>query len=106
MLDEAVLCVKCGCYANGSDLQNGVEAPAPEPSKERGVVTAAKVFMIIGTVIIALYTCLIGLAWCLPMTLSYFKKVKSGEPIGIGFKVCTLLFVSLISGILMLCDDQ
>ncbi|MBO5906627.1 MAG: zinc ribbon domain-containing protein [Clostridia bacterium] len=73
---------------------------------ESGVTTAAKVFLVIGTIIMALSTYLIGLAWCIPMTIHYFNKIKNGQAIGTGFKVCTLLFVSLLSGILMLCDKD
>lgn len=75
--------------------------PAPQPS---GLSVAAKVFMIISTVVYGLY--IIPLAWCLPMTISYSKKIKNGEPVSTGFKVCTLLFVNLIADILMLCDNN
>ena len=47
--------------------------------------------------------CLIPLAWSIPMTVIVKKKLNNNEPIGIGFKICTLLFVNLISGILLLC---
>jgi len=40
------------------------------------------------------------------MTVVYFRKVKNHEPIGTGFKVCSLLFVSLVGGILMLVDND
>ena len=40
------------------------------------------------------------------MTSAYFKKVENNERIGVGFKVCALLFVDMIAGILMLCDDK
>ncbi len=74
--------------------------------KPSGLATAAKVLMIIGTIINGLTGYLIPLAWCIPMTVVYCNKLKSGEPIGTGFKVCSLLFVSLIGGILMLCDKE
>ncbi|MBR2441835.1 MAG: hypothetical protein IKB20_02055 [Clostridia bacterium] len=60
--------------------------------------------MIIATVVLGLY--IIPLAWCLPMTISYCKKIKENRPISTSFKVCTLLFVNLIAGILMLCDKD
>ena len=31
------------------------------------------------------------------------NKVKNGEPVGVGLKICMLLFVSLIGGIFALC---
>ena len=124
LFDEAVVCVKCGCLTEGQatsvDQQSIYNQRNEIPSqpigvpptmqgafaKSNGNATAIKIFLIIGTVIMALYTFCIGLAWCLPMTLSYCGKVKRGEPISTGFKVCCLLFVSLIAGILMLCDNN
>ena len=76
-------------------------APVQQPS---GLSTAAKIFMIISTVVMGLY--IIPLAWCLPMTISYFNKIKNRQPVSTGFKVCTLLFVNTIAGILMLCDKD
>jgi hypothetical protein len=64
----------------------------------------ATVFMIIGTILMAICTFGIGLVWCLPMIFSYSKKLQTGAPVSTGFKVCTLLFVNTIAGILMLCD--
>ena len=89
-VDEAVLCVNCGC--------------AFERTAVSGLKKAAKVLMIISTVFLGLY--ILPLAWCLPMTISYSKSIKKGKRIGTGFKVCTLLFVNLIAGILLLCDDE
>ncbi len=100
LYDEAVICTNCGCatgFNNARSLSSG--------SKNEGLKTAAKVLMIVGTVFTSLYGFFIPLAWCLPMTLSYFKKVKNGEPVSTGFKVCSLLFVNTVAGILMLCDN-
>ena len=99
LLDEAVICTKCGCAVENSVIFSS----APRKS---GVVTATKVFMIIATVLMALWTFGIALAWCLPLTIGYCNKIKRGEPISTGFKVCSLLFVSMIAGILMLCDNN
>lgn len=52
------------------------------------------------------FVSLLPLIWVTIMTKHYFKATKNGEPVGVGFKVCTLLFVSLIAGILMLCDTS
>lgn len=78
-------------------------APQPAP-RQSGLVTATKILMVLGTIVNAFYV--IPLAWCIPMTISYFNKVKTGQPISTGFKVCSLLFVSLLGGILMLCDKD
>ena len=56
LLDDAVICPKCGCAVEG--MRN------PEAVDNRsGLQTAAKIFMIIGC--IAIGWCLIPLAWCI-----------------------------------------
>ena len=97
LADEAVICVGCGC-----EVQQ--EKQAPSNNKPSGLQVAAKVLMIISTVVMGLY--IIPLAWCIPMTVSYSKNLKRGKPISTGFKVCSLLFVNTIAGILMLCDNN
>ena len=64
--------------------------------------TAIKVFLIIGTIFQAFYTLGIALFWCIPMTVHYFRNAGW---VNTGYKVCTLLFVNTIAGILMFCDD-
>jgi len=85
--------------------------PAPQAQqaaqtehKFTGLQLAAFILMIISTV--GMGWMLIPLAWCIPMTVSYYNAVKQGRPVSMGLKVCTLLFVNLISGILMLVDSD
>ncbi len=121
--DDAIFCSTCGHATEpqpNQQTQNPDQTPlwAQQPNQtplwaqppmrtaNSGLVTAAKVLMILGTIIMALYTFGIALAWCLPMTISYFRRTQDGRPISTGFKVCTLLFVSMIAGILMLCDNS
>ena len=92
MLDEADVCVKCGCQ---------VKAPAKKDDTMKIVI---KIFMIIGC--ISFGWAIIPLAWCIPMTVTTFKKLDAGEPFSTGFKVCTLIFVSLVAGICMLCSED
>lgn len=93
--DETVFCPNCGRSIDN----NGVST-----SNDSTLKTVAKVFMVIGTVVMGI--AIIPLLWCVPMTISYFNKTKRGEPVSVGFKVCTLLFVNMIAGILMLCDKD
>lgn len=102
LFDEAVICVKCGC-----PTECGMQFQQPAATtKNSGLSTAAKVLMIITTVYAGLCTLGIALSWMLPMTISYSRRIKDGRPIGTGFKVCSLLFVNTIAGILMLCDNE
>ncbi len=74
-------------------------------SESNGLKIAAKVFLILGAVV-TLYTIWFSFIWSIPMIIIYFNKVKKGEKIGIGFKIASMLLVSMIGGILMLCDKE
>ncbi len=98
MFDEAVICVKCGCPCESQ------EEKSPVVVQNRGLEVAIKVFLILATVINGFY--LIPLLWCIPMTVHFFKSAKKQKPMGVGYKICVLLFVSLISGLLLLCKTE
>lgn len=95
--DEAVVCVKCGRSVAPLPQQ-----PAVRQDNSLGEV--AKVFLILGC--IAQGWLLIPLAWCLPITISVFHRLRDNRPVGTGLKVCALLFVSMIGGICLLCMND
>lgn len=73
--------------------------------------TAAYVLGIIGTIavgwcLIPLIWCLIPLIWCIPMLVKVKAAMDGKEKLSVGFKVCYLIFVSLIGGILLLFDKD
>lgn len=80
-------------------------APYPQTHTPTSMQTAAKILMIIGCVLSG-FAYLIPLCWTIPMTVHYCRAVKEGRYVGVGFKVCSLLFVSTIAGILMLVDGN
>ncbi len=96
MVEEAVVCPSCGCSV--------VQENVVEKNGDDGLAVASKIFLIIGC--IAQGWLLLPLAWCLPITISVCKKMKRGEPVGTGLKVCALLFVNTIAGILLLCRSD
>ncbi len=65
---------------------------------------AAFILCLIATIEMGAF--LIPLAWCIPMTVSVYKAYKGEEYLSTGFKVCTLLFVSMIGCILLLCEND
>ena len=71
-------------------------------SSNSGLFTAAFVLMIIGTVIMAISTYGIALAWGIPMTIHCARIRQGTKPNTIAFGVCSLLFVGIIAGILLL----
>ena len=95
IVDEAVVCPGCGCAI--------LEAKKSDGGND-GLAVASKIFLILGCV--AQGWLLLPLAWCLPITISICNKMKNNEPVGTGLKVCSLLFVNLIGGILLLCRSD
>ena len=69
-----------------------------------GLAVASKIFLILACILQGWM--ILPLAWCLPITISVCNKMKRGEPVGTGLKICALLFVSLIGGILLLCRSD
>lgn len=94
--DEAVVCIHCGCRADNTQKTSG--------EKDDTLSTVIKVFLVLGC--IGCGWLLIPLAWCIPITVSIFKKLDSGEPISTGLKVVTLIFVNMIAGICLLCKND
>lgn len=97
--DEAVVCIKCG--RSIAPTSSAVEKRS-ENNETMGVV--AKVFLILSC--IGQGWLIFPLAWCIPITVAVFNRIKDKRPIGTGLKICTLLFVNLIAGICLLCMDE
>lgn len=64
---------------------------------------AAFVFCLISTIITA--PAIIPLIWMIPLTVRTYRYAKRTQWMSTGMKVCILFFVSLIGGILLLCDQ-
>lgn len=71
---------------------------------DRNLRLANFVLCIISTVC-ACWT-IIALAWMIPMTVHSYGIYKGEKPNTVAFGVCTLIFVSLIGGILLLCSNK
>ena len=109
--EGTAVCTGCGVLVNAETTNTEVAQPVvaeakQEPSganKTLGII--AKVFLIIGVICTA--WCLIPLAWTLPITIKINNRINKNEPVGTGLKVCALLFVNTVAGILLLCrkDD-
>ncbi len=97
LVDEALICTSCGCAA--SDY-----AEEKEKNKSSGTKTAIKVLLIVSMVFNACFTYGITLFWSIPMTIYYWTKVDKGENVGVGFKICSILFMSPLAGLLMFVD--
>lgn len=132
LLDDAVMCPNCGASVN----QNGTVANSSKYDTLGTVAKVFLIIAIVGCVLSALSALLplmagapegvteeqwllmksgyigaiiggfVPLAWAIPMTVVIFRRLRNYERIGTGLKVCTLIFVSLIAGILLLCMND
>ena len=101
------VCLNCGTQIEKDNVQfcpNCGKSLNQQKEYESGLLTAAKILMIITCVVTG--WALIPLAWLIPMTITISKRKTSGKKLSTGFKVCTLIFGNLISGILLLCDSE
>lgn len=65
---------------------------------------AIYVLCLLSTIVMGVF--IIPLLWCVPMTMKAYRYYKGTETnLSTGFAVCTLLFVNVIAGILMLLDQ-
>ena len=105
-------CPQCGALQDRySEDDRYEEAEVVDSSKkdkvaseaQTGLDLAIKILMIIPTV--ACGFLLIPLIWMVPMTMHAFKQAEKNEPYGIGFSICSLIFVDPIAGVLMIIRD-
>ena len=96
---QAVVCIHCGCSIPKTNNAANGNADLKEIIK-----TVIKIFMIIGVVLNAF--ALIPLIWCIPMYNKVNKYLQGEAELSVGYKVCVLLFVNIVAGILLLIDDS
>ena len=97
--EQAVICIHCGCQ-----VDSNFHVVKKEIGYDKTMAVVIKVFLILGC--LAQCWMIIPLAWCLPITISIFKNLDENKPISTCLKICSLIFVSLISGICLLCLDD
>lgn len=115
-------------YWNGSaweDKFQSIETPTPAPinvnvtvgtqggsmgssrvlaERDKNLRLIAFIFMLISTIFFGF--ALIPLAWCIPMTVHCYGLYKGTKNNTVAFGVCSLIFVSLVAGILLLCSEK
>lgn len=86
-------------YASGA-----VEAPYAPAEEDRTLRLVAFVFAVLCTVSVC--WAIIPLAWMIPMTVRCWGIYKGTKPNTTAFGVCTLIFLSLVGGILLLVSKK
>ena len=103
-LGEGVnFCENCGASVAAQAAVRAAETvyDAPPVRRDDAMCIVVKVFLILGCITFGV--ALLPLAWCIPITVSIFRKLNAGEPISPGLKIAALLLVNMIAGILLLC---
>lgn len=102
----ARVCLNCGTQIEDSSIQfcPNCGSSLSKKGSQSGLLTAAKVFMIITCVCTGWL--IIPLAWLIPMTCRISRRQRDNEKLTTGFKICVLLFANIVAGILLLCDSE
>ena len=88
-------------YVQNAPAQAGV--PYPHPNSQ-GLFLAAFVLNLLATISCGIL--IIPLAWMIPMTVHTWGIYKGRQPNTTGFGVCSLIFVGIVGGILLLCGEK
>lgn len=109
-----MFCKKCGkeiedgvkfCPSCGASQENEtIKAEVVSKEEHSTMKLIAFIFAIFSLICSA--PALIPLCWTIPMTISIYKAYNNERELSTGFKVCTLIFLSLVSGILLLIDED
>ncbi|MGI6032168.1 MAG: DUF2510 domain-containing protein [Coriobacteriales bacterium] len=91
-------------YAYGQRAAYTTYTSSAMSSTDRTLRLVAFIFCVISCVGFAEF--IIPLAWMIPMTVISWKIYKGTRANTTAFGVCTLIFVSLVSGILLLCSTK
>ena len=65
---------------------------------------AAFIFSLIHTIIGGMV--LFPLAWLIPMTIQIYKAYKGEKDLSLGFKICVLIFDSVLAGLFLLFSKE
>lgn len=85
-----------------SPMQPGQIYPMSETDRTLRLI--AFIWNIVCTVTCAVL--ILPLAWMVPMTVHSYNIYRGRKPNTVAFGVCTLLFVGVVSGILLLCSKK
>lgn len=73
-------------------------------STKRDLDTVVKILMIVITVLTGF--AIIPLLWTVPMTITACDRIKKKEPYGLVLSICTLLFMAIAPGVIMIIRDS
>lgn len=125
LTDGAEYCSNCGTKVTETYQSTNISSTSTtDLNKKTGLHIGAFVFMVISIFSVCgsaltiwasniylentgymMFSTLVSLAWIIPMTIKVYRA-KSTTELTMGFKICTLLFVNLIAGILLICDSN
>jgi len=95
---SAIIMANAANILSPEELQDAFAGASVPPEEGLSILTICCAFLAI--------VALIPLAWSIPLTVIVFKRTKEGAPISIAMKVCILIFVNVVSGILLLCRKE
>ena len=116
-----LFCVKCGselpsgasfCPVCGHAVEDGTRLDLPSvgingrPMRKKMTALSrlARAMMFVGMGISAF--AIFPLIWTIPMAEHYNRSILEGHDVSTAFKICSLILVSRVAGVLMLMDSK
>ena len=99
-------CTNCGQAFNDSNKNYYSNGVTNGDTKLNTMQIIIIVLLVLASIASAFAFFFIPLLWCIPMTIHYSNKCKKNEQVSTAFKICTILFMGLIPGILMFFDQD
>lgn len=99
-------CTNCGQAFNDSNKNYYSNGVVNGDTKLNTIQIIIIVLLVLASIGSAFAFFFIPLLWCIPMTIHYSNKCKKNEQVSTAFKICTILFMGLIPGILMFFDQD
>lgn len=92
-----ITCVMSG-FVIISSLISVIIIASSSFTSELGLMLLQSIGLMIGGIV--------ALGISIPVTVHYVRNINSGSNVDLAFKICCLVFVNRIAGILMLCDTS
>ena len=111
-VDGAQFCVQCGNALKQADAAPAAQPqPVPAQAATYPMTKQDETLRLINFILcilscIAICWAVIPLAWTIPMTVHSWGIYKGTKPNTTAFGVCTLIFVNIIGGILLLISNK
>lgn len=91
-------------FSDSIPMQPVQSAQVAQSNQDQTLRLVAFIFCVVS--LVSVCWLIIPLAWMIPMTIYAYGIYKGTKPNTVAFGVCTLLFISIVAGVLLLIADK